>query len=222
MMRIVHFICLSAVMLALGCNKAAAPLKEPVIAEWRLLESALASEWQQAGIPEEGQIQINSDDELVLAAGQPMTGARFMGWAAAELPQTSYVIQYEALREEGRDFFGTVTFPVGSHDTHASFVLGGWGGTLTGISSIDFLDASENQTRAEMPFQANRWYRVRIEVRPEDLRVWVDGKPVVNANIKGRKVGLRPGDIEQCVPFGFATYATKAKIRNVVIEWLRP
>jgi hypothetical protein len=215
-MRIVVPFCLLPLLWALAACK---PPPVPEIKPWRLLEAPWAATWQQAGIPDEGAIQV-VQGELILAAGQPMTGAKFSAWQAPEFPGTHYVIRYEAMRVEGEDFFGTLTFPVGSHASHASFVLGGWGGTVTGISSIDFSDANENQTRAETAFENNRWYRVRLEVRPDDLRVWVDERPMVNVSIKGRKVGLRSGFIDHCRPLGFATYGSKARIRNVILERL--
>lgn len=186
---------------------------------WSLLEAELATAWQPAGIPEEGMVQVESA-ELSVGIGLPMTGAKFTSWNLAGLPDTDYVIDYETMRAEGEDIFGMCTFPVGSHQAHATFVIGGWGGTLTGISSIDFKDASENQTRGEQTFENDRWYRVRIEVRPDTLRAWVDDRPVVNASIKGRQVTLRPGFIDHCLPFGFATWNTRAKIRRVVIRRL--
>ena len=147
-----------------------------------------------------------------------MTGVRFDAWDSAALPRTRYAIEYEAMRVEGNDFFGTVTFPV--NDTHATLIVGGWGGTLVGISSIDDMDASENSTRGNSFFENNRWHKVRIEVREDDLRAWIDGRLFVNVSIKGRKVGLRTGEISKCQPFGFATYATQARIRGVAIRRL--
>jgi Domain of Unknown Function (DUF1080) len=188
-------------------------------ARWALLEGELAAAWQQAGIPEEGKIVVK-EGELEIASGAPMTGAKFANWDQAKMPGTNYSIQFEAMRLEGRDIFGMCTFPVSSHEAHATFVIGGWGGTVTGISSLNFLDASENATRAEQAFQNGVWYVVRIEVRPEDLRVWINDRPVVNASIKGKKVSLRAGDIDHCLPFGFATWGTKAKVRRVIIESL--
>lgn len=210
------FLCL----LLVSCGPAAKPVvkSEVTPTSWNLLEGKAAAQWQQAGIPDEGEIQVEKD-ELILKAGLPMTGAKWAGWSP-DMPGTNYAITYEALRVEGEDIFGMVTFPVGSHQSHATFVLGGWGGTVTGISSIDFKDANENQTRAEQRFETNRWYKVRVEVRPDDLRAWIDDRLVVNATIKGKQVGLRPGFIDHCLPFGFATYGTTGKVRQIRIETL--
>ncbi len=204
-------------LLLAGCDR---PPPEPVRpTSWDLLSPGHAAGWRSAGIPDQGEARVR-DGEIHLAAGLPMTGIAFAGWEAAGLPGTGYAVEYEAMRVEGEDIFGMLTFPVASHAAHATFVLGGWGGTLTGISSIDFADASENSTRGEQRFANGRWYRVRLEVRPEDLRAWVEGRLVVNASIKGRKVSLRPGFIDHCLPFGFATWNTAARIRAVKVEKL--
>lgn len=197
---------------------ACTPAEKPV-SRWALLSPDHAAAWQAAGIPEQGQASVK-EDQLTLGTGRPMTGAKFTTWQSAGLPGTSYSISYEARRIEGNDIFGMVTFPVSSHDSHATFVLGGWGGTVTGISSISYSDANENSTRGEQRFENHRWYHIRIEVRPEDLRAWVDGRIVVNASIKGKKVTLRPGDVDHCLPFGFATWNTTAEVRHIVIETL--
>jgi hypothetical protein len=186
-------------------------------AEWKLLSPEFSTAWTAADIPDEGGVTIQ-DGEVVLKPGQPMTGARFGAWDSAALPLTRYAIEYEAMRIDGNDFFGTVTFPV--NDSHVSLVVGGWGGTLVGLSSIDDMDASENNTRGNAFFENNRWHRVRIEVRDEEIKTWINDRLFVNVSIKGHKLGLRAGDIEKCMPFGFATYATHARIRSVVIRRL--
>ena len=185
--------------------------------EWKLLTAEFATAWKASGIAEEGGVAVK-DGEIILSPGQPMTGARFDAWQSAKLPLTRYAIKYEAMRVEGNDFFGTVTFPV--NDSHVSLIIGGWGGTLVGISSIDDMDASENNTSGNAFFKNNEWHKVRIEVRDDDLRAWIDGKLFVNVSTKGHKLGLRAGDIEKCAPFGFASYATQARIRDVIIRRL--
>ncbi|OYW75548.1 MAG: hypothetical protein B7Z37_12840 [Verrucomicrobia bacterium 12-59-8] len=185
--------------------------------EWKLLSDEFAPAWKASGMPEEGQVLLQ-DGEITLQPGQPMTGVRFDAWKSSGLPLTRYAIEYEAMRVAGNDFFGTVTFPV--NESQVSLIIGGWGGTLVGISSIDDMDASENTTRGNAFFENNRWHKVRIEVRNNELRAWINDKLFVNTNIKGRKLGLRTGDIERCVPFGFASYATQSRIRNVLISRL--
>lgn len=191
--------------------------RPPQASEWKLLGSELAHGWKQAGIPGEGSFTILQGG-IRLEPGQPMTGARFEAWESFKLPVTRYAIEYEAMRVDGNDFFGTVTFPV--NDSHVSLVVGGWGGTLVGISSIDDMDANENNTRGNSYFKNNVWYKVRIEIRDEDLRAWIDSKLFVNTSLKGHTLGLRPGDIEKCVPFGFASYETRARIRSVTVRRL--
>jgi len=189
----------------------------PPRGEWKLLSDEFESSWQAAGMAEEGQVTFK-DGEITLEAGQPMTGARFDAWQSAMLPRSRYAIEYEAMRVEGNDFFGSVTFPV--NDSHVTLVIGGWGGTLVGISSIDDLDASENTTTGNAFFKNNEWHKVRVEVRDDDLRAWIDDKLFVNVSTKGRKLSLRAGDIEKCTPFGFTTYATRARVRGVVVRRL--
>jgi hypothetical protein len=185
--------------------------------EWQLLSDEFAPAWRASGISEEGKVSVR-DGEIALHPGQPMTGARFDAWQSANLPLTRYTIEYEAMRVAGNDFFGTVTFPV--NDAHVSLVVGGWGGTLVGISSIDDMDANENSTRGNAYFENNRWHKVRIEVRDDDLRAWINGKLFVNVSTKGHQLGLRAGDIGKCAPFGFASYATQSRLRNVRISRL--
>lgn len=185
--------------------------------EWKLLSDEFTPAWKASGMPEEGKVLIQ-DGEITLQSGQPMTGVRFDAWNSATLPLTRYAIEYEAMRVEGNDFFGTVTFPV--NESHVSLIVGGWGGTLVGISSIDDMDAGENNTRGNAYFENNRWHKVRVEVRDDDLRAWINDKLFVNTSIKGHKLGLRSGDIEKCLPFGFASFATQSRIRGVLIRRL--
>lgn len=186
-----------------------------------LLEGPLNAAWTAAGMAEEGPVEV-LPDRLRLHPGQPMTGVRFAGdWEALGLPWVDYALSFEARRVEGRDFFATCTFPVGSAACCLSLVIGGWGGGLVGVSSLDYLDASQNHTRGELTFENGRWYRVRVEVRADDLQAWIDDRPVVNTSLKGRHLSLREGEIERCVPLGFATWFTLGEVRAVVVERLR-
>lgn len=159
-------------------------------------------------------------DGYTLKAGSPMTGLVFPTWEQDGLPVTGYRISYEAMRVSGEDFFGSVTFPVGSVERCVTFVLGGWGGSQVGISSIDGMDASMNATGSVQKFEDGKWYRIRIEVTPETLSVWLDNRSLAKANIAKADLSLRAGEIDRCLPFGFASYGTEGRIRNCTVEVL--
>lgn len=186
---------------------------------WALFEAPLVDHWQDAKIERGGEVK-REPDGFTLKEGTPMTGSVFPTWEQDDLPVTDYRITYEAMRVRGSDFFGSVTFPVGNLERCVTFVLGGWGGTQVGISSIDGSDASQNATGSSVTFEDGRWYRVRIEVQVESLRVWLNDRPLVSFNPKGRQLHLRGSDIAKCVPFGFATFATEGRVRACVVERL--
>ncbi|MBL9185528.1 MAG: DUF1080 domain-containing protein [Verrucomicrobiaceae bacterium] len=185
--------------------------------EWRLLDAPHAASWRASGMDEQGKAFVK-DGEITTGIGAPMTGITFIAWESLGVPRDRYIIEYEAMRAEGADFFGSITFPV--RDSGLTFIIGGWGGRLTGVSSIDGLDASENMTRGNFAFENNRWYRVRIELKDENLTITIDGRPFVNVSLKGRETGLRYGEISKCLPLGFASYFTTARIRHVVVREL--
>ncbi len=127
-------------------------------------------------------------------------------------PNPNYEIRFEASRIAGGDFFSSLTFPVGN--SFATLVLGGWGGDIVGISSIDGWDASDNETRSYFTFETARWYTFRVQVTAERIQAWIDDQRVVNAEINGRTISVRP-DIKLSAPLGFASYNTTGGIRKI-------
>lgn len=160
-----------------------------------------------------GEVSVK-DGEIILAVGRPMTGIR---WVGDELPKTNYEVTLEARRIDGSDFFCGMTFPV--EKSHCSLVLGGWGGSLTGLSCLDGFDASENETTGSVSFKQGKWYKIRLRVTPEQIQAWVDGERIVDVKIAGRKVSLR-WEMDPMPPFGIATYATKGGVRNILLKRL--
>ena len=80
---------------------------------------------------------------------------------AGVFPKTNYEIRFEATRIKGGDFFASLTFPVG--ESHCTWVTGGWGGDIVGLSSLDGWDASDNETRTYYTFETSRWYAFRLQ-----------------------------------------------------------
>lgn len=164
--------------------------------------------WQETKFTGHGVARVEKDT-IFLDPGAPMTGVT----RAIAFPKTDYEIRYEAARLKGGDFFASLTFPVG--DSHCTWVTGGWGGDIVGLSNIDGWDASDNETRSYFTFETGRWYAFRIQVTDANIRVWIDEQSVVNVPIAGRKVDLRRGEMNLSTPLGFASYNTAGGIRKI-------
>src|SRR5690606_35604490 len=91
----------------------------------------------------------------------------------------------------------------------------GWGGGLVGISSIDGRDASENGTTLRRTFEAGRWYQIHLGCAGDRIRVRIDGETVIDADVSGKTLSLRPGPIAVCAPFGLATWQSTGELRNI-------
>jgi hypothetical protein len=151
---------------------------------------------------------------LVLESGNDLTGVT---WAGAALPTTNYELTLQAMRVEGSDFFAGITFPVDK--SFCSLILGGWGGNVVGLSSINDLDASENSTSQSMVFEKQRWYTVRIRVTPEQIDAWLDEKHIINQELKGNRIGVRM-EVEASQPLGIASWRTKSALRDIRLRRL--
>ena len=180
--------------------------------EWLLFDGKSLAGWEPVDMGGSGDVTVEGG-QLVINQGESLSGVVYQ--KVAELPLDRYEITLQAKRLQGVDFFCGLTFPVGSVKKCATLILGGWGGSVTGISSIDDQDASNNATGSYQRYEDNRWYSVRLRVTPENLSAWVDDKQVVDVDIKGRKIGLRPGPIESYAPLSLTTYNTMAAVKNV-------
>lgn len=163
--------------------------------------------WKEAPFTNHGPVRVENGT-LLIGKGR-LSGITWAG----DFPKTGYEIRFEAARLEGKDFFAGITFPVG--ESYCSWINGGWDGTVVGLSSLDDVDASENETSTNRDFETGRWYSFRLAVTEDRIQGWIDGKIVVDAEIRGRKVSLRPGEIDRNIPLGFASYATLAGLRKI-------
>jgi hypothetical protein len=200
-----------------GCDKKTDDMPEHEIAAattstetWVEMEKLEPGKWTAI----EGAADLEWNDEsrvMRIGVGTDLNGVRWTG----AMPAKPYVVELEARRMSGSDFFCGLTFPVRSENECVSFIIGGWGGNLVGISSIDGLDASENSTATQHVFEDRRWYRIRVEVGDERLQAWIDELQVVDAHTEGQKLSLRAGPIEACAPLGLTTWMTSAELRGV-------
>jgi hypothetical protein len=178
-------------------------------AEWKpLFDGKTLKGWKSINFGGEGKIEVVKG-ELIINTGDPLTG--IVAEKADGLPKNNYEITLEANKLEGDDFFCGLTFPVG--ESHASFICGGWGGGLVGISSLDGMDASENETTGYKKFEPNKWYTIRVRVVGDKLQAWIDKDQMVDVDLKGKKVSTR-FEVDVTKPLGISNYRTKSAIRN--------
>ena len=130
-------------------------------------------------------------------------------------PEINYKVSLEAKRISGNDFFCGMTFPVGKDP--CTLIVGGWGGMVVGLSSINSMDASENETTALMVFEKERWYRICLEVEEDSIKASIDDFPVVAFKIGDNTLSIRP-EVELSKPFGIASWTTTAALRNIRVE----
>ncbi len=186
-----------------------APAAEGKKSTWKsLFDGKTLKGWKSPEFGGEGKVEIK-DGAMVLGLGNMMTGIAYTG---GDFPKTDYEVSLEAKRLEGSDFFATVTFPVG--ETHCSFVTGGWGGSVVGLSSIDYYDAADNQTTKFKDFKNGQWYAIRVRVSQTKIQAWIDDEKMVDQEIKGHKISIR-FECDLCRPLGVANWCTSSAVRGI-------
>jgi Domain of Unknown Function (DUF1080) len=178
-----------------------------------LFDGKTLTNWQATKFLGEGAVTVENG-QLILEAGRNLTG---ITWIGQELPTTNYEIALQAMRVEGSDFFAGVTFPVA--DSFCSLILGGWGGMVVGLSSINGMDASENETSQSIQFESGRWYNIRIRVTPAKIEAWLDERQIINQDLKGNKIDTR-FEVEPSQPLGIASWRTKSALRDLRLRRL--
>jgi hypothetical protein len=172
-----------------------------------LFDGATMAGWRESGLA--GQRPVTAaHGALVLPTGDAMTGITRVG----EAPTVGYELTLAARRTAGSDFFCGLTFPVA--DSHCSLILGGWGGSVVGLSSLDGMDASQNETSRWIEFEEQRWYRVRVRVTTDRISCWLDDRPIVDVVTDRRRISTR-WEMDRCKPLGFATWRTTGELRDI-------
>jgi hypothetical protein len=169
--------------------------------------------WKITNFGPQGPVYV-SGERIILGMGDGCTGITY----EKKLPVIDYEVTLDAMKIDGNDFFCGMTFPVGKDQ--CSLIVGGWGGTTVGLSCIDGMDASENETTSLRRFDKNRWYHIRLVVTGIFIKSWIDSVKVVDFTIDDKKLSIRP-EVELSKPFGIASWRTTSAIRNIRLKKLK-
>jgi hypothetical protein len=204
-------------ILAFGCKERRTEKKEIEKENIANTDSSLIfdgkslSGWEITNFGPQGPVYVSGGD-LILGMGEGCTGVTWKG----AFPPVNYEVNLDAKKIEGNDFFCGMTFPVGKDP--CTLIVGGWGGTTVGLSSIDGDDASGNSTTTLMKFDKNRWYHIRLTVTDKVIRAWIDTLKVVDFEIGNKKLSIRP-EVELSRPFGITSWNTTAALRNIRVHY---
>ena len=161
------------------CEQKAATKDKPE-ANWKtLFDGKSLTGWKSTPFGGEGKVYVK-DGAIRMEIGGDLTGVTWTG----KPPRSNYEISLEGMRIDGADFFCTTTFPVGQE--YCSLVVGGWGGSIVGLSSIDSCDASENATTKVCEFPEQTVVSCADSRRRRQNR-GLDRQPTDRRSIAGRQ-----------------------------------
>ncbi len=163
--------------------------------------------WKVTEFGGQGNVDVK-DGAIYMEMGNYATGITWSG----PVVRMDYEITLDAMRVEGTDFFCALTFPVGENP--CTLVLGGWGGTLCGLSSLNYMDASENETTTFVSFEKGKWYHVGLRVGPNRIQAWLDDESLIDVDTTGRRINIR-SEMDLCTPLGIATWVTTGAVRDI-------
>jgi hypothetical protein len=205
-------VCVLLILVVLGVSVASAAEKVSTnppslkASGWEsLFDGKTLKGWKESDFAGRGEVKVK-DGQIILEMGV-MTGIRWTN----PVTRMNYEISVEAMRAEGGDFFCGLTFPVETNQ--CSLIVGGWGGGVVGLSSLDGNDASSNETTQYINFQKGKWYLIQLRVTPGRIQAWLDGDPMLDVETKDKTISIR-SEMDESVPLGVATWATTGALRN--------
>jgi len=161
----------------------------------------------------EGEVTVE-DGVIKMGQGAMLTGITY---DKDDFPRVNYELEWVARRTMGIDFFAAVTFPYKKN--YCSFVPGGWGGAVVGLSNINGEDASENETTKYIAFDDDKWYTFKLRVTEKKIEAWIDAKKVIDEDTVGKTISTRD-EVSLSEPLGFAAWQSVGEIRKIDLRVL--
>ncbi|MDD2475810.1 MAG: DUF1080 domain-containing protein [Dysgonamonadaceae bacterium] len=168
--------------------------------------------WEITQFGTQGAVFV-SEGKIVLEYGDGCTGIT----STKDIPKMDYEVALDARKTSGNDFFCGITFPV--NDSFCSLIVGGWGGSVLGLSNINGQDADHNETRVWKKFENDVWYTIKLRVTQSTIVAWIDNEKLVDYPYKEGELGIR-NEVNLSTPLGICSFRTTAELRNITLKEL--
>ncbi len=180
-----------------------------------LFDGKSLKNWKSTDFGGQGEVEVE-DGKIIVHSGASLSG---VNWTGPALPTHNFEIEFDAMKLDGSDFFVGFTFPY--KKDYASLILGGWGGSIVGLSSINGNDAANNEFATSRDFKKNQWYHVRLRAMPTKIQAWLNDEndPFLDIDTTDKTISTR-SDIDAAKPLGLSTYQTSAAYKNIVLRKL--
>lgn len=168
--------------------------------------------WGQSKFGTQGEAFFK-DGQIILTRSDGCTGVTWLG----EFPTINYEITLHAKRISGYDFFCSMTFPV--DEQFCTFIVGGWGNLVVGLSNIDGVDALRNQTNKLGVFENDQWYAAKLKVTDQKIEAWIDDEKYIDFEHASYDLTIRPM-MEVATPFGISAWESVSAIKDIQLKHL--
>jgi hypothetical protein len=199
---------------------AAAPSSKPTAPAahakvMNLFDGKTLKNWKATEFGGEGPAEVE-DGQIIVHSGATLSG---VNWTGPALPKENFEIELDAMKLDGSDFFLGLTFPY--KNDFATLVLGGWGGSVVGLSSVNGNDAANNEWAMAKEFKKKTWYHVRLRATANRISAWLDkdAEPFLDLETTDKEISTR-SDIDAAKPLGLSTYQTSAAYKNITLRKL--
>jgi hypothetical protein len=180
-----------------------------------LFDGKTLGHWKSTDFGGQGEVEVE-DGKIIVHSGASLSG---VNWTGPALPTDNFEIEFDAMKLDGSDFFVGLTFPY--KKDYASLIMGGWGGSIVGLSSINGSDAANNDSASSRDFKKNQWYHIRLRATPTKIQAWLNDEndPFLDVDTTDKTISTR-SDIDAAKPLGLSTYQTSAAYKNIVLRKL--
>ena len=166
---------------------------------------------------EGGSVRVEDGCLVLDAAGDLAAGVAYEG----RIPRLGYEVTFKMMRVDGEGNAGSLAFPIGDQSCAWSI------GNVVQSCGLDVVDGKgdrepENPTYRMYDFINGQWYPCRLRVERDRVQAWIGDERVVDFAPEGHQLELW-GAYAALRPLGFyAARFTRAKVRDIRLQRLKP